>query len=155
MRITQRELLVRENGIAYLSDVMSKNYTREKTLNTPTEIVNLMNDMYNLQNKAEEFLYLIVMNTKCKPISIFEITHGTINASLTDKRGIMLKTLLSNGASIVLVHNHPSGNSEPSAEDVRVTKQVKSACELMEICLLDHIIIGRNNWTSLKEMELM
>lgn len=155
MRITQRELLVREDGIAYLSDVMSKNYTREKQIKEPQDIYNLMCDIYNLQNKAEEYLYLIVMNSKAKPISIFEISHGNVNSSIIDVRGIMLKTLFSNGVSIALVHNHPSGDTEPSKCDINCTKKIKEACKLMEINLLDHIIIGRNNWTSLKEMELM
>ena len=81
------------------------------------------------------------------------LTIGTINASLVSLRDIFLQALKYGAVYIVLLHNHPSGDATPSGNDISVTKNVYDAGELLGIHLLDHIIIGDNDYVSLKEKE--
>ena len=79
------------------------------------------------------------------------MTIGTINASLAKSRGVFRYALRYNAAAVVLVHNHPSGNPEPSHEDIVVTQRIADAGQIMEIPVLDHIIIGDGTFVSLCE----
>jgi DNA repair protein RadC len=90
------------------------------------------------------------MNTKNKVIGVFEISHGNVNSSVLGTREVFQKALLANAVSIILMHNHPSGDPTPSRQDIEVTKKVAEAGNLIGIELLDHIIIG-DSYTSLKE----
>ena len=155
MRIYERELLVAEDGTAYLESISSKNYSKLEKINTPKEIHQIMVDNYNLDKKAEEHIYMIAINKKSKPISFFEISHGSADASIVDVRGVMLKALLSNATNVFLVHNHPSKDITPSKEDVRTTTKVKEACQLVGLELVDHIIIGGSNYFSFRESCLI
>lgn len=85
------------------------------------------------------------MNTKLDMIGVFEISHGNVNSSIVGTREVFQKALLANAVSIVVIHNHPSG------EDVEVTKRLIEAGTIVGIQLLDHIVIGRPGYTSLKE----
>ena len=77
-----------------------------------------------------------------------------MNASFASPREIFLEALRHQAVSLILVHNHPSGDPEPSLEDIRLTKRIREAGELLDIRLLDHIIIGDNSYVSLKERGL-
>ena len=84
-----------------------------------------------------------------------KISSGGIAGTVVDNKIILKKALLNLASSIILVHNHPSGNLNPSIQDKKVTRKMKLACELLEINLLDHIIIARNSYYSFAdELEL-
>ena len=90
------------------------------------------------------------MNTKNKVIGVFEISHGNVNSSIVGTREIFQKALLANAVSIILMHNHPSGDPSPSREDIEVTRRIVEAGKIIGIQVLDHIIIG-DRYSSLKE----
>jgi DNA repair protein RadC len=121
------------------------NCTVQSVFFTSRDVVNLMNIVYSLNEKAEEYVYMISLNTKSKPFAIFEVSHGTVNTSLMPIREIFIRALLSGAVSIIIVHNHPSGDPTPSPQDIQITKKVKEAGEIIGISLQDHIIIGDNN----------
>lgn len=125
------------------------------SLNSPEKVHNLMTEVFELDRKAEEYLYMIALNTKCKPIGIFEISHGTVNASLVSPREIYIRALLTGASFIFIIHNHPSKDCSASVEDIRVTKKIKEAGELVGIRLIDHVIIGGKSFNSLKEKGII
>lgn len=87
-------------------------------------------------------MYMLCMNNKNELTSIFEISHGTVNSSLVGTREVYQKALLANAVSIIVMHNHPSGDVTHSFEDYEITKKLKAAGDILGVCLLDHIIIG-------------
>lgn len=92
------------------------------------------------QTFAEERMYIIALSTKGDVIGYIEHSKGTLNSSLVDVAGIFKFALLCNACSIILTHNHPSGSTTPSQEDIEVTRRVKDAGDLLGVPLLDHII---------------
>lgn len=94
---------------------------------------------------------MLCMNTKNVIHGVFELSHGNVNSSIFGVREIFQKALLANAVSIILIHNHPSGNPKPSVQDIESTKRAVEAGKLIGIEVLDHIIIGDNSYTSLKE----
>lgn len=143
MRITTYRTYLKDDFTNELVKERSCNYPGVNALNSPEAIVKMMNDVFHLNQMAEEYAYMIAVNTKVYPIGIFEISHGTVNMSLISTRDILVKALLCGATSIILIHNHPSLDSSPSGEDKRVTKRIHEACEIVGISLLDHIIIGK------------
>lgn len=91
------------------------------------------------------------MDTKNQPTAINTCHIGSLNASIVHPREVMKPAILSNAASILIGHNHPSGQPEPSQEDINVTRRLKDAGKLMGIDLLDHIVMGDDSFVSLKE----
>lgn len=88
----------------------------------------------------EEF-WVVALNHKHMPIAYNQISSGGLAGTVVDIRHIMQFAILTNASKIILMHNHPSGNTNPSEEDIDITKRIKKACELMDIGLLDHIIL--------------
>lgn len=84
------------------------NYKGVDALKTPKEIVKVMEEIFELHNMAEEHLYLLAMTSKCKPISFFEVSHGTATFSMASTREIFVRALLCGATNIILIHNHPS-----------------------------------------------
>jgi len=89
---------------------------------------------------------------KNKLIQLEHISNGGLVSSLVEQRAVFKKAISCNAAAIILIHNHPSGDSRPSDEDIRLTKLFVSAGQFMGIPVLDHIIIGDNEFTSLSEI---
>lgn len=98
----------------------------------------------------EQFI-IACLNTKNEPTNILVVSVGTLNKAIVHPREVFKTAILSNAASIVAFHNHPSGNSEPSQQDIELTNRLYEAGELLGIKLLDHLIIGDRTFTSLKE----
>ena len=141
---------------------LSELFRRFKTLRSqnnnfkvtkPSDIVEfLMNEM-NVLN--QEVLKLILLDTKNNIIRNRDIFVGTLNSSLIHPREIFRAAVKFGSANIIISHNHPSGDSSPSKEDINISIRIKECGEIMGINLLDHIIIGRNNYTSLKEKGII
>ena len=123
----------------------------DRKMNSPEQITRLAKYYLRMHEQTEEYMYMVCMNTKLDMIGVFEISHGNVNSSIVGTREVMQKALLANAVCIVLIHNHPSGDPTPSREDVEVTKRLVEAGNILGIQVLDHIIIGRPGYTSLKE----
>lgn len=125
-------ILVKENSCNYPCD----------NLNSPDKIVDMLNTVYNLDKQAEEHLYMIALNTKNKPLGVFEVSHGTVNCSICNPREIFIRALLCGAACIILAHNHPSQDTEPSRDDLQTCKLVSEVGKMIGIELLDNLIVG-------------
>lgn len=128
----------------------SKIYAKEKIcFDNPSTIV----DYYgvDLRKLERENLMMLALNTKSVLIDDFLISEGTVNASIASPREIFLEALRVKAVSIILIHNHPSGDDRPSREDILVTNKIREAGQIIGINLIDHIIIGDNSYFSFKE----
>lgn len=104
--------------------------------------------------KKEEF-WIVLLNTANRIIGDFKISEGGLRSSIVEPRAVFQKAILENAAGIVCLHNHPSGNLEPSPQDIQVTKQLVESGKLMGIPVHDHLIIAGRGYTSLAERGLM
>jgi DNA repair protein RadC len=140
-----------ENKRVVLEKEVSKNYpTLSHKITSPGDAAVIGKEFMRIHEEPEEYMYMICMNVKNKVIGVFEISHGTVNASLVTPREVFQKALLANASSIIVLHNHPSGDCTPSREDIEVTKRLVEAGKIVNVDVLDHIIIG-DQYTSLKE----
>ena len=103
----------------------------------------------------KEHMKLVLMNVKCNLISVEEISIGSLNASIVHPREIFNPAIRKSSASIIMVHNHPSGDPSPSSEDISITARIVEAGKLIGIELVDHIIIGDGKYVSMKEKGLI
>lgn len=104
-----------------------------------------------LSEKTKEQLHLLILDTKNRVIKDEVISIGNINSSICDPREIFSSALKNNGVSIILLHNHPSGDPSPSQEDLSITERILKTGVNIGINLLDHIIIGRDSFVSMKD----
>src|SRR5574341_221542 len=118
---------------------------KRKRIQNADDVISYVAEYYGpyLRDAKKEFFSVILLDIKNKPIDNLEISKGSINASIVDPKEIIKEATLRSASSIILVHNHPSGDPEPSPEDIETTNLVIQACELVGIKVLDHIIIGR------------
>ena len=98
---------------------------------------------------------MVMLDTRNRFISDTVVTTGTINSTLISPREIFVKAMKEGAANIIILHNHPSGDSTPSRQDMIITNKIKEVSDLVEIPLLDHIIIGDNQYTSFKQKGLL
>ena len=122
-----------------------------KTLKSPGDVDIFARGFLHLHEQSEEYLYMICMNVKNVITSIFELSHGNVNSSIVGVREMFQKALLANAVSIIVMHNHPSGDPSPSREDIEVTKRIVEAGRIVGVEVLDHIIVGDKTYSSLKE----
>ncbi len=108
-----------------------------------------------LREKRREHLMVIYLNARNEMIYKKPMFIGTLNVNLVHPRDIFAMALEKNAASVILVHNHPSGNPEPSQDDINITKRIKEAGNIMGIDVIDHVIITKNKAFSFKEDNLM
>ena len=108
-----------------------------------------------LLHEPKEHFVLVLMNTKNQIIAMPTISIGSLTASVVHPREVFEEAIKYHSASIILAHNHPSGDPSPSREDIAVTRRLVEAGKLMDIPVLDHIIVGSHQFASLKEKGLM
>jgi DNA repair protein RadC len=113
-------------------------------IRTPQEVEGVCADMRNL---AQESFQILCLNAKNKLINRHLITLGLADATLVHPREVLRPAITEGSSALVLIHNHPSGDPTPSAEDLRITKQLIQAGKIVDIKILDHIIIGREDDT--------
>jgi DNA repair protein RadC len=152
MRINEyRTIVNKDNQLTELVKDKATNYAiPNNKLSSPQEIAKMMVDLYQLDIQAEEYVYMVAFNNKMYPVGVFEISHGTVNASLLSPREIFMRALLVGAVNIVLVHNHPTGDVTPSREDILSTERIAEVGKMLGIKLIDHIIIG-DDYMSLAE----
>lgn len=107
--------------------------------------------MEELCHEDKEKVILVLLNNKSHFLHDLVLSVGTVNCSLLSPREIFLEALRYEAVNLILIHNHPSGDPSPSAQDIAMTRQIARAGELLSIFLMDHIIIGDHTYISLKE----
>lgn len=123
-----------------------------RILNHPREVAAyLIEDMKDLR---QEWFRILLLNNRKQVMGYETISVGTLNASLVHPRDVFEKAIRKNASTMILVHNHPSGNPSPSDEDRLLTKRLTDAGTLMGIEVIDHVIVGNGNYYSFKENQV-
>lgn len=130
-------------------------YEIEEEITSPNIVYKVMTQLFGMDNKAEEYMYMIALNTKSRPLGFFEVSHGTVNTTLISPRELFIRAVLVGSTNIIICHNHPSKNADASTEDIKATKRIKEAGELLGINLIDHVIIAGKSYNSLKEKGII
>ena len=131
-------------------------YDLDKKVTNPFQARDLFVEVLELDRRAEEVFAIATLDVKNSVTGLFEVSVGTLSASLVNPREVFKRALLQNAAGIVLAHNHPSGLPDASSDDIQTTKKLQKAGKILGISVLDHIIIGsKDNFTSMKEENLM
>lgn len=121
-------------------------------ITSPMVIANLVMDEMRYLDK--EHFNVALLDTKNQVLSIENISIGTLNASIVHPRDVFSIAIKKNANAIILLHNHPSGDPQPSNEDINITHRLSDVGNLVGIKVLDHIIIGDNRYVSFKEKNL-
>lgn len=141
--------MVRESNIDYKIGLGQR-------ITSPETVHQIAIEGLKIHEEPAEIFSILTLNTKNDITGYFEITRGTLNNSIVHPRDVFQRALLQNANSIILLHNHPSGDPTPSNEDVMVTKRLQEAGEIMGIKILDHIIIGDEiKYISFREKDLI
>lgn len=152
MRVTKYRTRLTMDGKAVLEKEVSVNCpTVDRTMNSPDKVVRLARDYLRMHEETEEYLYMVCLNTKLVMTGVFELSHGNVNSSIVGIREMFQKALLANAVNVIVMHNHPSGNCKPSSEDVRITKKMIEAGNIIGIDVLDHLIVAGREYYSLKD----
>ena len=122
---------------------------RRPRVQGPADVARIM--VPALRDRRQEVFHVLILDSSNSVTANLEISRGTLNASLVHPREVFKAAIDHNAASIIVVHNHPSGNPEPSPEDVSVTRQLADAGKLLGIPVHDHLIVAGGAWTSLSE----
>lgn len=132
--------------------VWKGNFSEQPQVRSPSDIAQLMMD--DLQLLDQEQLWVILLNTKNRVIARRMVYQGSVNTTLVRVAEVLRPAIREQAAAFVVVHNHPSGDPVPSPEDVQLTEMIVRAGTLLDINCLDHVIIGRQSYVSLKERGL-
>ncbi|MDD4691604.1 RadC family protein [Eubacterium aggregans] len=120
---------------------------------SPKEVADFL--LEEMRHYQQEHFVILLLNTKNRIYKVEEISVGTINASLVHPREVFSAAIRQHAVSIILAHNHPSGDPAPSREDQRITDRLRATGELVGIPVLDHIIVGGDAYLSFKEDSLL
>lgn len=132
--------------------VAGKGETEIETISDPQDVADLLDD---LRHERQEHFVAIYLDSKGVILRVATIHIGTANASIVGIREIFREAVREGAVSLIVAHNHPSGDPEPSTEDIEVTAKIKEAGILLDIELLDHVIIGEKKFVSLNRQRLM
>ena len=108
-----------------------------------------------MRDLKKEIFKVVFLNTANMIVGDYTVSEGGLAASIVEPRAVFQQAILENAAAIICLHNHPSGNPEPSREDIRITRQLVEAGKLMGVPVHDHLIIAGAGYTSLAERGLM
>ncbi len=122
------------------------------SINSPADAAELVR--YEMQGLIQEHLWVILLDTRNRKIFIDKVYAGSLNSSMVRVGELFRSAIQRSAASVILVHNHPSGDPTPSPEDVALTRMAVQAGKLMDIEVLDHLVIGQGNFVSMKDKGL-
>lgn len=145
MIIKQYDLILREN-----TSFEYGRTNRKKFLDADFVYRFCNSEGLSLGARGEEHVYAFALNTKCELIGMMQTGIGGISYAPIDVRSILTFALQCSACGVLIVHNHPSNDTTPSAEDIQTSARLRDACDLIGLKLLDHIIIGKYDYTSLK-----
>lgn len=150
--------------LVYL-DAQRKPYLKQKccytvqdeqaVFDTPHKAYRRLCELTNMDAAAEEYVYVLAMDTKNRPMGLFELAHGTATCSVSNPRELFIRLLLCGATGFVIAHNHPSGVATPSKSDHENFQMIHQMATMMGICMNDYLVIGNNNYFSFREQSLM
>jgi DNA repair protein RadC len=139
----------------YVKELTKRRY-RGKTppvIRGPDDVVKLVGK--KLRRESREHFLVLLLNARHEVLAWETVSVGSLNASIVHPREVFKPAVLASAASIVLVHNHPSGDPEPSEEDLSITKRLVEVGELLGIGVLDHVIVASRGVVSFRSRQLL
>jgi len=124
----------------------------EKIVN-PEDVYNLLKN--EIGNKMKESFYILSLTTRNNLISVDKVSTGTLSASLAHPREVFLPAIKNSASTVIIVHNHPSGDTQPSEDDLAITKRLVEAGKILGIDVIDHIIVTKDDYFSFKDKKLV
>ncbi|MDQ7007681.1 MAG: JAB domain-containing protein [Acidobacteriota bacterium] len=134
---------VRDGGIRFAVD----------RITSPADVYAAVREYY--RGADREILSVLCLDSRHAPVCFHVASVGTLNTTRTRAAEIVKPAILSNASAVLLIHNHPSGDLEPSPDDVAFTRNLRQACELLGLTLHDHLVIGDNGFISLRARGLI
>jgi len=135
-----------------LNEEKNAHKSRE-TVKSPQDVVRIIGS--SLKDEKREHFLIITLDTRNHLIETHTISIGSLDSSIVHPREVFHPAIMDHAASVILIHNHPSGNPEPSEEDTKLTKQLLNSGQTLGIEILDHIIVGDNSYFSMKDRNLI
>ncbi|NMW84708.1 JAB domain-containing protein [Peptoniphilus sp. AGMB00490] len=133
--------LVKEDEEEYIKDIFVK---------TSQAAAKILNKLFELDSRPSELFVMLALDVKKKIIGAFIVSQGVIDGTLSDPREVFSRALLINAHTIILAHNHPSGDANPSYEDIKMARRMKEAGEILNLNVIDNLVIcDENNYTSI------
>ena len=152
-----RTQLVREKEVATAWRAGQLDAYGYPQITSPDAVENLMLTMFGADSLDKEIFCIFMLDTKNRIIGVTKVSEGSLNSSIVHPREVFKPALIAGAASIIVSHNHPSGDPSPSREDIEVTRRLSEAGKLVGVELLDHVVIGYGHPSnfSLKQKGLM
>ena len=125
---------------------------QKPVIKTPENVVELVKG--DLKGHKKEHFLVIMLDTRSRLIKVAEVSVGSLDSSIVHPREVFREAISASAASVIFAHNHPSGDTTPSEDDIKLTRRLGQAGELMGIDVLDHVIIGGEDYLSLKREGL-
>ncbi|MBU0510624.1 MAG: DNA repair protein RadC [Chloroflexi bacterium] len=122
------------------------------TINSPADAAALV--QYEMSALEQEHLRVMLMDTRNRVLDIVDVYRGSLNSSQVRVGEVFRAAVRRNAGALIVVHNHPSGDPTPSPDDIAITRAIVEAGRLLDIEVLDHLVIGRGKWVSLKEKKM-
>lgn len=142
-------------GLRVVKERSGRYEFEDKIASSPRKARDILEAVFELSNLAEEVFIIMCLDTKNRVTGLFKVSQGSLNASIVHPREVFKRALMQNANSIILAHNHPSGDTTPSSNDMLITKRLNEAGILLGVSVLDHIIVGANGkYKSFKEDRL-
>jgi DNA repair protein RadC len=122
------------------------------TIHSPADAAALV--QYEMSALEQEYLKVMLLDSRNQVLDIVEVYHGSLNSSQVRVGELFKVAIRRNSAAVIILHNHPSGDPTPSPDDIALTRAIVQAGKLLDIEVLDHLVIGRGRFVSLKERGL-
>ncbi|MFN9303911.1 MAG: RadC family protein [Candidatus Kapaibacterium sp.] len=133
--------------------VQSAPFSSKHQVRSPEDIARYF--IPRMRGARKEEFHVVMLSTANRILKSERISEGSLSASIVHPREVFRPAIIESAAALVLIHNHPSGNTEPSNEDIAITRQLKEAGKIFDIKILDHLIIAGETYTSLMDRGLM
>lgn len=133
---------------------------RDGSMQSDRKIIRTPEDAYQIlkgyfEDLPSEHFVALLLNTKNHVCAFSPVSIGSLNASIVHPRELFQRAILGNCASVLLAHNHPSGDPTPSPEDIELSRKLCEAGKILDIVILDHLVIGESCYVSLKERGML
>lgn len=153
LSLTPREALIIKLALELAKRLEVECQEQRSVITSAADVANLL--MPEMRHLDREHLRVVCLNTRNQVLRVAPVSVGTVNSALAHPREVLRAALVIGAVSVILVHNHPSGDPTPSSEDLQLTRQIAQAGGFVGIETIDHIIIGQGCFVSLREQNLI
>ena len=139
-------LLLKEISTSYKRDFT---YSEIETIKTPDSAYKILLPYFDDVINYKECFYVLYLSKANQVVNVMKLSEGGIDSTIVDIKILLQGALLCNATSLILAHNHPSGQLKPSQADIKITENIKKACDIFSIQLLDHLILTSESYISI------